>query len=551
MIHVLLLLLTASLVQAPARDPRARVLAGAAIVRGQVIDRPTGAPIAGARVTLSARPTSRTSRPPELFSAQTTTAHDGRFEFTGVPAGQYFLSAGPGELRAGHLHQVFGSNASVPFMGEPSLELAAGEERSDITIALERALAIEGRVVNEFGEPMAHVNVTATRTDAVGGSLNPTTDDRGWFRLYGLHPGTYRVCAEPGSDRWMWAAGGDGLRSRYGSSCAHDVVAHKPDEVPFVTIHAQRSGAYTISGTVVSSTGADVSRAWVHVLRLRPDGGSGTVPSQLHDGRFSASGLLPGEYVVQASIGEDAAGFRRAFRESTLTAVQISDSDVTDLSLVMVPAATVTGRIARDPRSTQPLPAALTVRMMPPLDRMRYIQQQPAEAAVRRDGTFEVRGVFGAQLIGVPNLTRGWFVASVRHGDDEITSEPREFRPGDDRSVVIVLSDRSATLLARPTGADGTPRADAVVLALPVERKGWNVMPTYQVFGRDPDGFLELSGLKPGGYLIAAVTMQDMMRVLRDVGSLESLARAGRRVTLVAGEALRADVPVVSLERAR
>jgi len=275
------------------------------------------------------------------------------------------------------------------------------------------------------------------------------------------------------------------------------------------------------------------------------------VPSQAHEGRFSASGLLPGEYVVQASLGDDGAGFRRVFRESTLTPVQISDSDVTDLSLVMVPAATVAGRIERDPRSAQPLPTALTVRMMPPLDRMRYIQQQPAEAAARRDGTFEVRGVFGAQVIGLPNLTRGWFVASVRHGDDEIIDEPREFRPGDDRPVVIVLSDRSATLLARPTGADGEPRADAVVLALPADPKGWNVVPAYHLFGRAPDGFLELSGLKPGDYLVAAVTMQDMMRVFRELRNLEPLARAGRRMTLVAGETLRADVPVVSLEPAR
>jgi hypothetical protein len=189
--------------------------------------------------------------------------------------------------------------------------------------------------------------------------------------------------------------------------------------------------------------------------------------------------------------------------------------------------------------------------MMPPLDRMRYLQQPPPAAAVARDGAFELRGVFGAQVIGVPNLTRGWFVASVRHGNDEIIDEPREFRPGDNRPVVIVLSDRSATLRARPTGADGTPRADAVVLALPADRKGWNVMPTYQLLGRDTDGFLELSGLKPGDYFVTAVTMQDMMRVLRDLRSLESLARTGGRMTLVAGETLRADVPVVSLEPAR
>lgn len=550
MFSIVLLLLAAGFVQAQARDPRALPLVGTASVRGQVIDRPTGAPVPGARVFLGPRPTRNTPPNSDMFSAESTTAHDGRFEFTGIPAGQYFLSAGSGELRAGHLLKVFGSNEAVPYIGPPSLELAAGEERSDITIALERALAIEGRVVNEYGEPMAHQNVTATGIDAFGGSLTPTTDDRGWFRVYGLHPGTYRVCAEPGSDRWMSGVLGDGLDTRYDRSCAPDLVALKPGDVPFVTIHAQRSGAFSIRGTVVSSTGADISRASIHVVRLRPDG-SESVRSELHEGRFSANGLLPGEYVVHALLRDDQATFRRQFQESTMTAVRISDSDVTDLSLVMVPAATVAGRIERDPRSIEPLPTGLTVRMMPPLDRIRYTQQQPPEAAVGRDGTFELRGVFGAQVIGVSNLTRGWFVASVRHGRDEITNEPREFRQADDLPVVIVLSDRSATLLARPTGADGKPRADAVVLAVPVDPKGWNAVPTYQLFGRDPAEFVELSGLKPGDYFVAAVSMQDMMRVLREPPSVEPLARAGRRLTLVAGETLRADVPVVSLEAAR
>jgi hypothetical protein len=62
---------------------------------------------------------------------------------------------------------------------------------------------ITGVVTNIAGEPVVNVNVRALRIrDAEGNKIRSAafaqprlTDDRGYFRIYGLLPGTYIVCA--------------------------------------------------------------------------------------------------------------------------------------------------------------------------------------------------------------------------------------------------------------------------------------------------------------------------------------------------------------------
>jgi len=186
--------------------------------------------------------------------------------------------------------------------------------------------------------------------------------------------------------------------------------------------------------------------------------------------------------------------------------------------------------------------------MIPPLDRMRYAREPPSSGPSGADGRFELSGIFGPQVIMIPGLSGGWFVDSVRHGDEDITGQPREFRAGDDRPVVIVLCDRSATLFARPVDADGKPRADAQVVLIPADPRRWQGMPMYQMPLRNKDGFIEWSGQKPGDYIAAALPMQDLMRVSFELGTLEPLAKIGRRITLVEGEPLRIDLPVTALE---
>jgi hypothetical protein len=65
---------------------------------------------------------------------------------------------------------------------------------------------------------------------------------------------------------------------------------------------------------------------------------------------------------------------------------------------------------------------------------------------------------------------------------------------------------------------------------------------------RHKDGFFELAGQKPGEYSAAALTLTDLTRVSREFGTLEPLAKIGRRIMLEQGEPLRIDLAVTALE---
>src|SRR6185503_12954282 len=90
------------------------------------------------------------------------------------------------------------------------IELKSGETLDRVDFTLLRGGVIAGRVVDEFGEPLSGLDVSARRVQTVGGrrQLSPygpqgSTNDIGEFRIFGLEPGQYAVLA-------MWRRMGPG-----------------------------------------------------------------------------------------------------------------------------------------------------------------------------------------------------------------------------------------------------------------------------------------------------------------------------------------------------
>jgi hypothetical protein len=113
----------------------------------------------------------------------TTTSRDGRFLLTGIEPGSYFVS---GE-RNGY-HRVDISPSTDP----ATISLSSAEDVKGIILKLAPNGVIAGRVVDAYGTPMEHVNVTA-----IGRVLTvpSETDDQGEFAIGGLLPGPYLVRA--------------------------------------------------------------------------------------------------------------------------------------------------------------------------------------------------------------------------------------------------------------------------------------------------------------------------------------------------------------------
>ena len=120
-----------------------RVDSMTAIISGKVMTADTGTPIRGAEVRLSSD---------GHFSRLVTTEGDGRFELRDLPTGEYKLIVS----RTGFITMQYGQRR--PFEASSSITLAEGG-RVEANVALIRGGVIYGRVLDQFGEPLAGTRV--------------------------------------------------------------------------------------------------------------------------------------------------------------------------------------------------------------------------------------------------------------------------------------------------------------------------------------------------------------------------------------------------------
>ena len=171
----------------PRAAPPARA-AGTAGLSGTVVAADTGAPIRRAQV--------RAMTGDGKDNQVALTDEQGRFELRALVGGRYTLTAS----RSGFVSVQYGQRRPNE-RGTP-VEVSPGQRLDQLTLALPRGGVIAGRVMDEFGEPLADVQVQVLRGAFMGGSRRmmpagrgDSTDDQGAFRLFGLQPGDYLVSA--------------------------------------------------------------------------------------------------------------------------------------------------------------------------------------------------------------------------------------------------------------------------------------------------------------------------------------------------------------------
>jgi hypothetical protein len=125
-----------------------------------------------------------------------TTDQNGRYEFIDLPAGTYNLTAS----RSGYVQ--LGYKQTRPNTQPQPLTLADKQTLDKIDFALPPGGVITGRIIDEFGEPVSDVLVSAQRQQFINGVRRPmasgapsSSNDIGEFRIYGLAPGEYYVSA--------------------------------------------------------------------------------------------------------------------------------------------------------------------------------------------------------------------------------------------------------------------------------------------------------------------------------------------------------------------
>jgi hypothetical protein len=331
-----------------ARDSRATPT-GTAVIAGVVVAADTGRPVRRVRLTLS-------STAPDV-SLSATTADDGHFKFTELPAGAFTLAAS----RPGFIDSIFGQR--TPGSGRPGtpVQLIDGQKVESLSMPIARGGVITGMVADDRGDPEFGAQVRAMRWVLRSGertltvAATATTDDRGIYRATGLLPGDYLVSATspegPSSDLLVADAKKRLAEvSAMGTSAAASAVAdlkatiatlvdstdpskdaptgYAPVYYPGTTLAA---AAQTVTlGVSEERQAVNVSLQLVPLTRVSGvvTGAAGTAGSVLvvltatgtpaplpgprtarlgPDGRFSFSAVPPGSYTVMAFTMRDSA----------------------------------------------------------------------------------------------------------------------------------------------------------------------------------------------------------------------------------------------------
>jgi hypothetical protein len=548
-IAVLLALLQAGAIQVPPRDLAAVKKPGSASIRGRITDLETGRPIARAVVTLTS------SEPP--LSTETASDADGRYEFAELAAGEYVIRAGPAALHATHVPAYLGLPASAGLSARPPrFSLKPGEVRDGADIALVRALAIEGRVLDRSGEPMSDVEVTAVNIRTDRETQSDGTDDLGGFRLFGLPPGTYRVCAiANGPDPRPYDEGEREVRTCAPSATSElqaDTIVLRRD-VSGVEIRVQRQRTFSVSGSIVDSAGAAVS-GYVGIVN-RDERGRGA-STEAVDGQFVAKDLLPGQYVVQTTIrGPANPGDTSPHPDMEMgrATIQIDSGDLSGVAVTTAHAANLEGRVVLEGR-TPPSPAALHLTVsIRETDGLRFAYPPRPPVPVTRDLRFVLDGVFGKNTLGVQNLPDGWIVKSIRYRGVDVTDLPTAFAPGTDtRAIEIVLTDRGAHVAARVVDVGGRPQTDAAVVLFPVDPARWTGTVTVPYMQVVKDDVIQTGLHRAGDYYVVAIGSDDAARLwtMRERG-FEVLSRVASRITLAESEHRTLELKLADLDSLR
>jgi len=167
-------------------NPPQTISSGEFKIAGTVVSKTDGHPLTRARITV------RDAKDPQKFQS-IVTSDDGKFEFTGLPAGKYSLQG----AKRGFISAAYEQHGQF----STAIVTGASLDTENLTLRLAPDAVISGRVLDEIGEPIRHATVTlyyddhSRGIDQIHQSRGAETDDQGGYELTPLQPGTYFLSA--------------------------------------------------------------------------------------------------------------------------------------------------------------------------------------------------------------------------------------------------------------------------------------------------------------------------------------------------------------------
>jgi hypothetical protein len=533
---------------APPRDNQQK--AGSSVVRGRVFAADSGQPLRKAVVRANA---------PELRDGRlATTDEQGRYELKELPAGRYNLFASKGS----YVGLSYGQTRPLE-PGKP-LEILDGQTVEKVDFSLPRGAIITGRVVDEFGDPVADAQVMPMRSTNQGGrrrmapsGRSSTTNDIGEFRIFGLPPGQYYISATLRGMMMMNMNAQTDDRSGYAPTYfpgtpnvaeAQRLNVGVGQTLTDINIALMPTRTARVSGSVVDSQGKTVSTGFVMVTQRDFGLGFMTMPGgQVQpDGTFTVNSLSPGEYTLQATVP----GGAGEVPDMATLPITVAGSDITGVRLAAMKPSPLSGRIVvNDPAAAASLRPAMLRPMITPKnpEDMGPMMGAVGPPKVNDDFTFELRSRPGTMVIRMGSPVPGWGLKTVRINGIDVTDDGFEVRPNEEISgIEIELTNRQSDLSGLVTSGKGDTVRDYSIVIFAEDRERWTPGSRYLRVGRpDQDGRFKITGLPAGQYYAIAVDSIEP-GAGSDPEYLERVRSKATRFSLNDGEIKTVDLKLVS-----
>lgn len=453
-------------------------------VSGRVTRSDNGQPVPNAAVKLS------TNGGLALRTVWTDGAGD--FTITRVVPGSYLIGA------SADGYSFTGSISRNSMSAEP-INVGDGEQARK-TMALVPLASLEGRVLDEYGEPAPGVVVrivAVTKPDTPGArsgfSVTGPTDDRGWFRAFSMTGGSYHVCAIPEPFESSGPAvfqptcfpGTTSLGSATPVQVSAGVDSHG------VNLTLQGVKPATISVSVVNTSGLPVPR---RLLMLAPayEGPQWLSFRAAIDvdatGRYLVQNIPEGRYTIRSFGSND-------YLATSVTVDAVPGGEPRPATLIMQPKPSARGRVVFDGVAPQVTGNANAVGLVRFTTVTRSFGTGPGTATgLDASSRFGVDGVFELKGLDAPGVFRvsvpGWAMARVMHQGRDVTDLPYDPVTGDLEGLEIILTKRVGRITGTVLGGSTTEHAPVLI---------------FGADGTSPEYFertLRMVGMKDGAFTV-------------------------------------------------
>jgi len=456
------------------------------------------------------------------------------------------------QLAGGSYRVIVDKPGFAPIGRDPLIEVPPGQAVK-ATILMQRAAAIEGRLMMPGGEPAMGLTVSAVRLGYgpygrnVVAARQTTTDDLGRFRLHTLMPGEYYIEAVVDPLRMLTTASTPDqkpARTFYpGTSRLNEaavVALTAEQQLGNISFTVTTADLALVAGSVVTSGGQPPASFSIRIQRAGAP--AGEVRCSLPSNRtFQCPNVPPGDFwlLVAARATPDARV------EFSVGRMSVEGKDLTNVAVTTRAGLDMAGRVEVEDGAAFPpnaQVAALETEYELPASAPGAASTAAQPAVVAPDGTFSFASLVGARLVRVDRLPDGWALKGVWLGDAEISDIPTTFSASDrPASLRVLLTPRTGSVEGTVTNADRQPATGARMIVFSDDARRWGARSRFiKTTEVSATGRYRVTGLLPGTYKVACVDFLDD-GAWEDPEVLTRLAPIATSITVTGTERLTVD----------